>query len=92
MTIFQKLIKLFYYALYFVVLIGGLIGILLRALKTNTWLDLSFLLSVSLLLSLIIAVVFVGDIIENRYFISMYPFLLVFGIYAFDRLKKGLWR
>jgi len=92
MTIFQKLIKLFYYALYFVVLIVGLIGILLRALKTETWLDLSYLLSASLLVSLIIAVIFVGDIIENRYFISMYPFLLVFGIYAIDMLRKGLLR
>ncbi|MFC2188223.1 hypothetical protein ACFCT7_12970 [Fulvivirgaceae bacterium LMO-SS25] len=92
MTILQKLIKLFYYALYFIVLIFGLIGILARFVSIKDWRDLPVMLSVSLFLSLIIAVVFVGDIIENRYFISMYPFLLLFGVYAIDRFWKGLTR
>jgi len=92
MTILQKLIKLFYYVMYFIVLVAGLIGIILRFAIIDDWRDLSFMLSLSLFLSLIIAVVFVGDIIENRYFISMYPFLLLFGVYAIDRLLKLLTR
>ncbi|MFZ6665286.1 hypothetical protein [Peijinzhouia sedimentorum] len=90
MTILQKLIKLFYYAMYFTVLITGLTGILLRTFNVDKWSDLPFMLSVALFLSLVIAIIFVGDIIENRYFISMYPFLLVFGIYAIDRFRKLL--
>ena len=90
MTILQKLIKLFYYALYFMVLIFGLIGILTRYGSIKGWRDLPLILSLSLFLFLFIAVVFVGDIIENRYFISMYPFLLLFGVYTIDRFWKGL--
>ncbi len=92
MTILQKLIKLFYYALYFMVLIFGLIGISARFVSIKDWRDLPLMLSVSLFLSLIIAVVFVGDIIENRYFISMYPFLLLLGGYSIGRFWKGLAR
>ncbi len=88
MTISQKGIKLFYYALYFTVLLSGLVGLIIGVIDAQRINSLSLLLSISLLVSLIMAVVFVGDIIENRYFISMYPFLLIFGIYAFDRIRK----
>jgi hypothetical protein len=90
MNLLQKLIKLFYAGLYFFVLIFGLLGWLqfgqLREDKIPVY------ATFALMLSLIIAIVFVGGIIENRYFISMYPWLLIFCLFFFQSIIKGKYK
>lgn len=89
MHLFQKSVKLFYFGLYFWVLTLGFVGLIKFWFAGRQKFAVYSLLM--LLLSLIIAIVFVGGIIENRYFISMYPWLLIFAlIFSREILNKWL--
>lgn len=88
MTLLQKGIKVFYAGLYVGVLLLGFAGLVLsqKSVPPN-WIRTVIL---SLLLSLVIAIVLVGGIIENRYFITMYPWLLIFSL-IFGRKLYTTW-
>jgi len=82
MNVFQKMVKIFYYFFYFSVTLTGLLSLFISFkfdwIKNN----LAIQVTASLLLSIIIAIIFFGDVVENRYFITTFPFLLAFGTLA----------
>lgn len=74
MSLIQKVLKLFYSGIYYLVLILGFIGILLSVIDRKIK-----LLLVLILISLILALVYLSTIQEARYFIMGYAVLILFA-------------
>lgn len=86
MNMLEKGIKLFYIALYFVVIISGLIAAILMWIKKEyTWF---WLILISVPVSITLAIIFNPlSIISNRYFLCAYPALMLFGIYLLSIIQ-----
>ena len=81
MNLFQKFLKLFYSSLYYIVVIFGFVGILLARTQIPLLKRAMFIM----LLSLILALVFLSTIQEARYFIVGFTILIPFTAGVMDK-------
>jgi hypothetical protein len=87
MNILQKGIKLGYTAMYFIIVAAGLIGALIMLFKRKMDLRWFMLLVIPLIITL--TIIFNPlSIIENRYFLTAYPALLLFTVYLYSVIRK----
>ena len=81
MTALQKTIKSGYLLLYYLVLIGGITGIVLVLVQKKLHLS-------SMIVCIPVAQIFIHPVwfgyIEHRYFVPVYPFMLMFAAYALN--------
>jgi hypothetical protein len=80
MNLLEKIIKLFYIARYFVIIILGFIaGFWMLVNRTYNWFCLVL---ISVPVAIILAIIFNPlSIISNRYFLCAYPVLMLFAVY-----------
>lgn len=77
MSLFQKGIKLFYFALYYLVTVGGFAGMVMYFIRKRKVTPEYLLLALPPLF-VIVTMVCYSSILEFRYFITGYPILVVF--------------
>jgi hypothetical protein len=77
MNFIEKILKIGYTGLYFLVLIFGSAGMLFYLLKMKR--SFTGLLLIAIPVTLIITIISISDIFENRYFVNAYSPLIIFA-------------
>lgn len=88
MNVLEKSIKISYIGLYFLVIIGGILGVILMMLKRKF--DLFWFILISVPLIIIGTIIFNPlSIISNRYFLCAYPIFTLFIVYLLSTVFKN---
>ena len=84
MELYHKLIKIFYILLYNIIMILGILGIIISIFSKK--MDLKIMILCPTLYIIVMSVIFKAT--EERYLVSLYPFLVLFSSFSIYRILK----